>query len=199
MTVPITITRIPFFTAADIPRFALKGFVSLLIGPPGEERSSLARTIAADWIAGGSPTLYLQVGAGSRLSFSDIAMQCAMYERKCGAPLGGLVIDCWEEAASERYFNSRFADMRLDFLKLKVFAFERQMRVLLVGIDRSGPGDPPRPRPFLPFMAHEARAVLALSADAAGARQVTVWQWQMRKWGKGLVLHEKSGANVPRA
>ncbi|HOW51486.1 MAG TPA: hypothetical protein PLV42_05515 [bacterium] len=188
MPVPITITKIPFFAAADIPGFVLKGFVSLLIGPLGEERSSLARTIAADWIEAGIPTLYLQAGAESRFSFSDIAMQCAMYERKCGSPLGGLVIDCWEEAASERYFNSHFLDMRLAFLKLKVFAFERQMRVLLVGLDRSKPGDPPRPRPFLPFMAYEAKTVMAMGKDAAGKPQATVWQGQMRRWEKGLTV-----------
>lgn len=188
MTVPITITKVPFFTAADIPRFSLKGFVSLLIGPPGEERSSLARTIAAAWIVAGTPTLYIQTGTGTKLPIDDIAAQCAEYERKCGRPLGGLVIDCWEDAAPERYFNSRFADMRLAFLKLKVFAFEYQLRVLLVGLNRPQLGDTPRPRPFLPFMAYEAKTVMALSTDATGMQQVTIWQGQTRKWGKGLVL-----------
>ncbi len=174
--------------AEKIIRFIPSFMVSILAGTPRSGRTTLAREMAFAWRRKGAGVLYLSAGkeppTGNcpdlwcrhrpHIPFEDIPLLCEEYEQKKGARLNVLIIDRLEDIDHGHRYGAYF-DLKHTFLKLKLFAFEREIKMLLVAHRHGEEQDPPRHHKLtIPFIHREAAAIVLLHKERE-ERKVTIF------------------------
>jgi len=183
-----------------LSRFLLPWSVSILAGPPQSGLTTIALALAREFREHSLQPLYIAteryippartcswIRHHPRIPFEEIIALCDAYKQK-EKPLDVLIVDTWEHV---EYGNNLggYRDLKHAFLRLKLIAIERNLRIILVCRDyRDMNGEKVRPRLLLPFMLHEAKTIIGINDKSPGNRRALIWQSSCRPWDKGLVV-----------
>lgn len=186
-----------------LSRLILSGFVSVLAGRDGSDRTDMALAIAKAWEAKKVRTLYLYTGPRPLtneqglwvrhcpgVAYEEIATLYREYELKNKAAPEALIVDNWQQMFHGRRFGA-YHDLKYSMLWLKLFAFERQLRTLIVETQHRNDLSPIRPRLLPSFISQEAKTTMVMHDSGEGGSQVTVWANYNRPWGPGFRISHK--------